>query len=143
MAARQYCLRLAGEAFKAAVGTFPGSNRATDDENGVVAADRTKNIGPALAIQRGGNRLRSSGHCPQYQHFADAVHPQEQLREQRIEGSSALLDIAVCNRITCTFGRGDACQAELAEVAGKRRLCHVPAALKEQLAEILLAADRP
>ncbi|MDQ6690066.1 MAG: hypothetical protein M3Z18_06110, partial [Gemmatimonadota bacterium] len=77
------------------------------------------------------------------QHFADTIQSKEQLRQQGIEGSAALLYAPVGNRVPSAFGGGDSGKPQLPKIAGQSCLGHVPPPLEKKLAEIFLAADYP
>ena len=120
-----------------------GSYGTADDEYGVVPPDCAEHIGPALAIQRGRDRLRAARYQPQNQHFAHCVNSEEKLRQESVQSCPTLFDAAVGDTISRSFGRGDSCDPQLTQIPGKRGLSHIPPALKHQLPEILLTADHP
>src|SRR6266576_3035336 len=122
---------------------LPGGHRSADDENRVVTANGAEDIRPSLAIQRGSDGLSTARNGAQNEHLADALDSQEKLRQQRVEGGSALLYSTVGDRIPGAFRRRHPGEAQLPEISGQGRLGDVPAPLEEQLAQILLAAHHP
>src|SRR5437868_15502351 len=87
--------------------SLAGGNRATDDQNGVVAANGAEDVGPRLAIKRGSDGLSAARNGAQDQHLADAFYSQEELWQQRVESGSTLLYATVGNCIPGAFRRGD------------------------------------
>ena len=96
-----------------------------------------------FAIQRGSNGLRTPGDCSKNQHLADSIETKKELGQQRIESGAAFLYRPIGHRVSRPFGGGHASQPQLAQVTRKRSLGNVPAALEQELAKILLAADGP
>lgn len=129
-----------GEGFEAPEDAVPGGDGATDDQNRVVTADGAKDIGPSFAVERSSDGLSASRDRTQNQHLANTIDAEEKLWQQGIERGSAFLYAAVCNCISGAFRSGDPGKPQFPEVAGERRLCYVPPALEQHLAEILLAA---
>ena len=136
-------LWLAGEAPEFSHDAVSSGDRPRDNENRVVSAHSSEDVGPAFTVQGSGDRLGTSGHRSQDQHFSDAVKAKKQLRQECIESGAAILNAAVGHRIACSIGSRDAGEPELAQIARQRRLGDVPAPLQEQFAEILLAAYNP
>src|SRR6185295_10798210 len=134
---------LPGHTPKASHGPFPGGEGAADDEDRVVTADGAQDVGPALAIESGGDRLRAARHGAENDHLTDTVNPQKELGKQGVESGAALLYAPVGDRVSRSLGGRHPGQAELAQITGKCRLCYVPAALEKVLAQIFLAAHHP
>jgi hypothetical protein len=129
------------EGFEAAENALAGGNGAADDQDRIVPPDGAKDVGPPLAVESGGDGLRASRNSAKYQHFAHTIDPEEELRQEGIERGPAFLYAAVGNRVSGAFGSRDTSEPQFPEIAREGCLGHVPAALEQQLAEILLAAD--
>ena len=134
---------LSGEGFEAPEDAVPGGDGAADDQDRVVTADGAKDIGPALAVESSRDWLSASRNRAQNQHLADAIDPEEKLRQEGIERGSAFLYAAVGNRVPGAFRGRDPGEPQFPEVAGEGCLGHVPPALEQQLPEIFLAAHHP
>src|SRR6267143_6199303 len=126
---------LSGEGFEAPENALAGSNRSANDQDRIVAPNSAKDIGPPLAIERGGDGLRTSGDGAEHQHFAHTVNPEEKLRQEGIERGPAFLYAAVGNRVSGALGGRNPGEPQFPEVAGESCLGHVPATLEQQLAE--------
>src|SRR3989337_920441 len=87
--------RLAGEGSEPAQDPVARRRRATDDENRVVSADGSQDVGPTFPVERGGDRLGAAGNRAQDDHLTDSVHTKKQLRQQRIESGATFLDTAI------------------------------------------------
>ena len=120
-----------------------GGDRAADYQYGIVAPDSPQYVGPAFAVERGSDWLSASRNGPQDKHFTDAIESKKQLRQEGVERGAALLYATVGNSVSGAFGRRDAGEPELAQVAGEGCLGYVPPALEKKLPEILLAAYYP
>ena len=96
-----------------------------------------------FAIQRGSNGLRTSGDRPKHQHLADTIETEKELGQQRIESGAAFLYRPIGHCVSRPFRGGHASKPQLAQIARKRGLGNVPAALEQEFAEILLTADGP
>ena len=120
-----------------------GGDRAADYQYGIVAPDRPQYVRPTLAVECGSDWLGASGNGPKDKHFTHTVEPKEQLGQEGVERGAALLYATVGNSVSGAFGRRDAGEPELAQVAGEGCLGYVPPALEKKLPEILLAAYYP
>ena len=62
-----------------------GRRGAANEEDRVVAADGPQHLGPAFAVERVGDRLRTAGHGPHDEQLADAVDGDDEARKQPLE----------------------------------------------------------
>ena len=96
-----------------------------------------------FAIQRGSNGLRTPGDSSKHQHLADSIETKKELGQECVESGTAFLYRPIRHCVSRPFRGGDASQPQLAQIARKRGLGNVPAALEQELAEILLTAHHP
>ena len=105
---------LSGERLDAPHDAIASGDRATNDEDRIIAADSPEYIGPGFPVEGGGDRLSASGNGAEDEHFTGAVNAEKKLRQKRLEGGATFLNAAVGNGVSCAFGGGDACQPKLA-----------------------------
>src|SRR5687768_1260984 len=134
----------AGERPQPADDAVARRRRAADEEDGVVAADRPEDVGPALPVERRRDRLGAAGDGAENDELADAVHGREELREEGVERRRAPAvgrrrGGALGGRVARAVLGRHAHETQLAQVARERRLRHVPAALPEEATQLLLA----
>jgi hypothetical protein len=132
--------RLSGKGFKASENALTGGDGAADDQDRIVAPNGAKHIGPSLAIEGSSDGLGTSGNRAEHEHLAHTVDPEEELRQKSIERCSAFLYAAVGNSISGAFGSRNPGKPQFPQVTRECCLGHIPAALEQKLAEILLAA---
>src|ERR1700704_2410084 len=121
--------RLPGHTPNAPHGALPGGHGTTDDQDGVVAADGAQNVGPALSVEGGRDRLGATRHGAEDDHLADAIDAEKKLGKEGIESGPALLYTAVGNGVSGSLGGRHPGQAQLAEIAGESCLGYIPATL--------------
>ena len=120
---------------------FPGRERAADDEYRIISADRSQNVAPSFPVEGRGDRLSATRNRPENEHLTHSFDAEEKLGKQRVEGSATFLDIPIGDGISSALGRRHPREPELAKVTRQRGLGHIPAALEEQLPQVLLTAD--
>lgn len=131
-----------GELPEAPFEAFARAGRATNDEDGVVAADSTEHVRPGLAVERRRDGLGASGNSPHDDQLADPIDACEQLWQKRVQGrSGGAAQGAIRRCVADTLGGGDTRQPELSQVAREGGLGDVPPALVQQDSQLFLAAD--
>ena len=97
--------------------------------------------GYACGVDRLGDRLRAAGDRLEHEQFPDAVARREELRKDILERRAVIVTHRVRRGVARPSAPSEPARDEVAQVARQRRLRDRPAALVEQLAQLLLAGD--
>jgi hypothetical protein len=124
----------------------PCLNRAADQQDRVVAGDRTQYVWPRFTVDGGGDWLCAPRDRVQNHQFARTVNLVEELWQQVIERPTVVLHgrhPAVGERVSNAVAGWNSGEPELVEVARKRRLRDFPAPLTQVFPQLILALHRP
>src|SRR6185503_113620 len=116
---------------------------ARNDEDRVVAGDRTHDFRQPRAVDGHGERLRLPGAGPDDDQLLDSIDRPEELGGsvlERTEGGFGICGVSARPLIGTVAGALD--QAEVADVAGDGRLRRLEAVAVQQAPQLLLAMQR-